>query len=357
MERAEILKWLQVTDEVTLEELWKRADAARSEHVGDAVHLRGLIEISNTCRRLCGYCGLRADNVDLTRYRMTTDEIVACAKEGESYGYGTAVLQAGEDPGLDPDEVVTMIQRIKAETKLAVTLSLGEHDDAIYQKWKDAGADRYLLRYETSDPDLFQAIHPPLNNKPSLDRIAILKRLRTMGYEIGSGIMIGIPGQSWELLADEILKFKEIDLDMVGVGPFLPHPATPMGQEGWMPPMDPGENQVPNDELTTRKVVALTRIILPKANLPATSALATINTKSGREHALQGGANVVMPNLTPVDYRKHYEIYPAKACIYETAGECRVCLQGRIRRIGRHVGDGQGASPAFSSRLEVEEGV
>lgn len=342
MNPEEIIVWLRCTDESELARLWSMADRTRLENVGTDVHLRGLIEISNFCRRGCGYCGIRADNTSLERYRMTQDEIMACATEALGYGYGTVVLQAGEDPGITGEWMANLIRRIKNETGLAVTLSLGERSDDEFRAWRDAGADRYLLRFETSSRRLYDLIHPPVPDVVS-DRIAMLGRLRDMGYEIGSGIMIGIPGQTYAELARDIEMFRELDLDMVGVGPYIPHQATPLGSLGAVVPSSEIE-QVPNTEEMTYKVIALTRLVCPKSNIPSTTALATLNTASGRELGLMRGANILMPNMTPPKYRALYEIYPAKVCIDETAADCRSCMSRRIKSIGRNVGSGRGDS-------------
>ena len=338
--RDEILGWLRQADAARLEDLWRQSDEVRRRSVGATVHLRGLIEISSFCVRQCGYCGLRAGNSALERYRMTEEEILGCARQAVQYGYGTVVLQAGEDYGIATEWLGSVVRRIKAETRLAVTLSLGERPAGDLAEWRRAGADRYLLRFETSDPDLYRAIHPSLPDRPS-DRLAILRILRDLGYEIGSGVMIGIPGQSFESLANDIDTFRSLDLDMIGVGPYIRHPATPLGRGEWRRRL-PGGQQVPGTELMVYKVVALTRLVCPEANIPSTTALATINRENGRERGLMRGANVVMPNLTPPRYRAKYEIYPGKACINETAQACRGCLRHRIEALGRSVGTGPG---------------
>jgi biotin synthase len=340
MNKNEILRWLRETDAARLSELWQRADEVRRAQVGDAVYLRGLVEISNFCARQCAYCGLRAGNNLLARYRMLGDEIIAAAQRAVEYGYGTVVLQSGEDYGLTADWLTEIIRRIKSETPLAVTLSLGERPDRELAAWRAAGADRYLLRFETSDRNLFAEIHPPLGDR-KCDRLAILRRLKALGYEIGSGIMVGIPGQTYASVANDIDLFRSLDLDMIGIGPFIPHPGTPLGTGFKIFPPVNGE-QVPNTELMVYKTLALTRLVRPDANIPATTALATINKKNGRELGLQRGANVFMPNLTPLKYRRLYEIYPAKACIAETDVKCNGCLSARIGAIGRHLGRGQG---------------
>jgi len=340
MNRSEILLWLKEEEEGRLEELWHQADTVRRENVGDEVHLRGLIEISNYCVRQCGYCGLRAGNKELERYRMKEEEIMACVEEAERCGYGTVVLQSGEDDGIETEWLANTVHRIKAETPLAVTLSMGERPDKDLEAWRKAGADRYLLRFETSDPDLYHLIHPSLSGR-SRHRVEILRRLRSMGYQIGSGVMIGIPGQTYESLAGDIEIFRGLDLDMVGVGPYIPHPETPVATGEWKF-FIPDEEQVPNTEDMTYKLIALTRMLCPEANIPSTTALATINIEQGRELGLMRGANVVMPNLTPSKYRALYEIYPSKACIRETAWECHSCLTHRIQSIGRRAGVGRG---------------
>ena len=375
MERAGILEWLREDGAARLEELWRLADATRRENVGNAVHLRGLVEISNHCVRACAYCGLRAPNRALARYRMTADVILACARQAVELGYGTVVLQSGEDCGLTRGWVASLIRHIKAETPLAVTLSLGERPDADLAAWRAAGADRYLLRFETSNPALYARIHPPLTHQAvpghasrvtrhasSNPRIAILCRLRQLGYEAGSGVMIGIPGQTFDDLADDILLFRELDLDMIGVGPYLPHPATPLGQQSEIGNRKTGiSGQVPNTELMTYKVLALTRLTCPWANIPSTTALATLNRASGRELGLARGANVVMPNLTPPQYRALYEIYPAKACLYEPPEEFDAALKRRILALGRSIGTGPGHArnhrPAALAASALDRGV
>ncbi len=333
--------WLRETDERKLDQLWAAADAVRKENVGNAVHLRGLIEVSNYCVRRCTYCGLAADNKQTVRYRMNADEIFACAEEAASYGYGTVVMQAGEDYGIEAKWLADIVKHIKAELPLAVTLSMGERPFEDIELWRQAGADRYLLRFETSDRKLYELIHPPLGNQ-KLDRFDILHQLRKLGYETGSGVMIGIPGQTYTTLANDIDTFRRYDMDMVGVGPYIANPLTPLGRSEIAINIA-SEDQVHNTELMTYKVVALTRLVCPEANIPSTTALAAINKKSGRELGLMRGANVVMPNVTPVEYRTKYEIYPGKACLNETAKQCQGCLASRIASIGRTISTGHGS--------------
>jgi biotin synthase len=333
----EIVGWLRESDPAALATLFARADDVRRTHVGDDIHLRGLIEISSYCVRQCHYCGLRAAR-PMPRYRMSREEILAGARSAVELGFGSVVPQSGEDFGIEAEWLAEVLRTIKNETPLAITLSLGERLPDELRLWRDGGADRYLLRFETSDPALYAAIHPQRGAAVS-DRVSLLGELRDLGYEIGSGVMVGIPGQTHEMLARDIELFESLDLDMVGIGPFLAHPDTPLGAPNVA---TAGTDQVPSSEWMVLKAVALTRLVCPEANLPSTTALATINTVDGREHGLESGANVFMPVLTPAPYRQMYQIYPGKACIDEDATQCNSCLRARIERLGRTVGTGPG---------------
>ena len=338
--KTDLLEWLRESRPSRLRELYERADSVRREHVGDAVHLRGLIEISSHCLRQCMYCGLRLANCDLPRYRMTREEILNCALQAERLGYGTVVMQAGEDDLLTAEWIEEIVWWIKRETRLAVTLSMGERQEDELQRWRSAGADRYLLRFETSDENLFRVIHPQrFAGRP--DRLSLLRLLKHLGYEAGGGVMVGIPGQSFESLANDILTFRALSLDMIGIGPYIAHAATPLGSGALRPAVAPSE-QVPSSEEMVYKMIALTRIVCPDTNIPSATALATINKIDGRKRGLKAGANVVMPNLTPSKYRRLYEIYPAKACIDESAVDCNQCLRGQIHSLGRFAGRGPG---------------
>jgi biotin synthase len=347
----DILAWLREDNPERLKQLWAWADETRRLNVGDTIHLRGLVEISSRCIRQCAYCGLRAGNHSLVRYRMSPEEILESARQAVAFGYGTVVLQAGEDFGLTCEWVTDVVRQIKNETSLAVTLSLGERTEAELDTWREAGADRYLLRFETSDPGLFELIHPRRDQRAA-GRIALLRHLRQLGYEVGSGIMVGLPGQTYESLARDIDLFRRLDLDMIGIGPFIPHPQTPLGS-GELKPFAAPDQQAPNSELMVYKAVALTRLVRPDAHIPSTTALATINKRNGRELGLQRGANVLMPNLTPVKYRKLYEIYPAKVCIEETGNACNGCLRTRISMIGRQIARGPGGRKRRITQVEV----
>jgi biotin synthase len=340
LNREEVLKWLYETDPARLNELYHKADAVRRAYVGDEIHLRGLIEISNYCLQNCAYCGLRRENIAVERYRMSDLEIMDCVDEAVRRGYGTIVLQAGEDYGLETDWIANLVRKIKAETPLAVTLSLGERFPDELAEWRKAGADRYLLKFETSDMALYERIHPALPNR-IYSRRGLLRILNDLGYEVGSGIMVGLPGQSYNALVNDIFLFQEMNLDMIGVGPFLPHPQTPLGQDATYAKL-PADEQVPNTEEMTYKVVALTRLLCPSANIPSTTSLASINREQGRKLALQRGANVVMPNLTPATYRLCYEIYPEKICFHEDPDSEHAQLMQLFAELGRPVGSGPG---------------
>ena len=232
-----------------------------------------------------------------------------------------------------------------------MTLSLGERRHDELKLWRSAGADRYLLRFETSDNNLFRMIHPQRSaGGPS--RLTLLQKLKSMGYEAGGGVMVGIPGQSYESLANDILMFHSLDLDMIGIGPYIAHSATPLGT-GALRPAIAASEQVESSEEMVYKMIALTRIVCPAANIPSTTALATINRIDGRKLGLKAGANVVMPNLTPVKYRRLYEIYPDKACIEESATDCNQCLRGQIHSLGRFAGQGQGGRGAIENISSV----
>ncbi|MBN2424049.1 MAG: [FeFe] hydrogenase H-cluster radical SAM maturase HydE [Calditrichaceae bacterium] len=349
LSKTEIITWLKEDDPEKLNELWQHANSMRREHVGDEVHLRGIIEISNFCCRKCAYCGISVLNHDLQRYRMDLEEIVACAGEIENYGFGTVVLQSGEDFFLTKEWIAELITKIKTITNLAVTLSFGERIGDELVAWKEAGADRYLLKIETGNPDLYRKIHPR-QNSPWENRIDLIRFLAAAGYETGSGIMVGIPGQTFEDLADDLLLLQELNIDMLGIGPFIPHPGTKLGQEYRHLRND--KNQAPNSEIMVYKVNALIRILCPDINIPTTTALATINKTSGRELSLSRGANVIMPNMTPVNYRKLYEIYPGRICLEEFGEEAVEAIRGRIFSSGRKISTGQGPSPSYLYKLK-----
>lgn len=305
--------------------LFSLADKIRKENVGDEVHLRGLIEFSNICKRTCKYCGLRCENKDIDRYRIEPDDIIFYAQKAVDMGYKTIVLQSGEDEYYSRELLCKIIKGIKT-LDVALTLSIGERCFDDYKAFKDCGADRYLIRIETTDKELYKKMHPHMSFE---NRVRCLKDLWKLGYEVGTGCLVGLPGQTIESLANDILFFKEINADMVGIGPFIAHPHTPL------------KDCLNGDFTLALKVMALTRILLKNINIPATTAMETLN-QNGRIIALQSGANVVMPNVTTTEYRAKYEIYPNKICINENPSQCFNCVSGKIRSIGRSVSTGYG---------------
>ena len=323
--RKEIIDILK--DDSKNDWLFSYADKIRKENVGNDVHLRGLIEFSNICKNSCKYCGLRKENSTIDRYRIEKDEILEIAKNAVSMGYRTIVLQSGEDAFYSTDKMIEIINVIK-EFDVAVTLSIGERSFEDYKAFKQAGADRYLIRIETTNRKLYEKMHP---NMDFDNRIRCLEDLKELGYEVGTGCLVGLPNQTIESLADDILFFKEIGADMIGIGPFIPHPQTPL------------KDTEKGSFTLALKVMALTRIMLPDINIPATTAMETLNP-NGRIIALQSGANVVMPNVTSTQYRAKYEIYPNKICINDKPEKCRGCIGAKIESIGRKVATNYGFS-------------
>lgn len=323
LERTEILKLLK--DETLNEELFKAADEVREKYLGNVVHLRGIIEFTNICRQNCMYCGLRRDNKNLKRYRLTEDEIVNLAEKAVGYGYKTIVIQGGEDSYFTVERMTRIIKRIKS-LGIALTLSLGEKTYEEYKAFKDAGADRYLIRIETTNNQLYNYLNPGMTLE---NRMRCTKDLGDLGYEVGTGNMIGLPNQTLESIADDITYFKKINADMVGIGPFIPNQDTPL-------------KDATGGTLTLAlKVVAITRLLLPDINIPATTAMESLEP-NGRIKALQSGANVVMPNVTEGEYRKLYALYPGKICTGDTPSHCRGCITSKITSIGRVISDGPG---------------
>lgn len=316
--RNDIIEILK--DDLNNDWLFSLADKIRKEYVGDEVHLRGLIEFSNICKRQCKYCGLRCEDKFIDRYRISKENIISYAEHAVNMGYKTIVLQSGEDEYYNTDLMCEIIAGIK-KLGVALTLSIGEKTYEEYKAFKEAGADRYLIRIETTDKTLYNQMHP---NMDFYNRVRCLKDLGRLGYEVGTGCLVGLPNQTIESLADDILFFKEINADMVGIGPFIPHPHTPL------------KDSATGSFTLALKVMALTRILLKDINIPATTAMETLNP-NGRIIALQSGANVVMPNVTTTEYRAKYEIYPNKICINENPDKCKGCISAKIQSIGRTV--------------------
>ncbi|HRR32695.1 MAG TPA: [FeFe] hydrogenase H-cluster radical SAM maturase HydE [Kiritimatiellia bacterium] len=309
--------------------IYQAADALRLRTMGQVVHLRGIIEFSNVCKNHCWYCGIRCDNTQVGRYRMSPEEILDVAHRAKKWGCGTVVLQSGEDPFFTAGLLSDIVGRIKNETGLAVTLSVGVRSRDELAQIKAAGCDRYLLRFETTSNALFSAIHP---DESFEHRVQCLTDLRELGYQVGSGFMIGLPGSTAEMIANDILFATGLKLDMIGCGPFLAHPDTPLAGKPLL-----------EDRGMYYKAIALLRLLNPRAHIPATTAFDALDPE-GRNLVLKRGANVFMPNLTPGRYRKQYQLYPNKPCVDEEGEDCALCVRGRLFALGRELGTGPGHS-------------
>lgn len=294
------------------------ADRVRREQVGDLVHIRAIIEFSNTCRRACRYCGLRAQNTALPRYRMSIEEIAACAKQAAAAGYKTVVLQSGEDSAYTAAQLCRLIKEVKA-AGLTVTLSVGERPYSELQAFYEAGAARYLLKHETADETLYRQLHPDSTLKA---RIECLRNIKRVGFETGGGFMVGLPNQTEEILAKDLLLLREVGCDMAGIGPFIPNPQTPL------------LNASGGSAEQTLRAVAAARLLLPRANLPATTSLGVAD-KRRRFLVFGAGANVIMKKVTPWRYRRDYEIYPADLGPVNDIESDRRQLERDIRALGR----------------------
>ena len=312
----------------------KKAQEISKQIFGNKVYIRGIIEFSNFCRNNCLYCGIRAGNTNLKRYRLTEEQILSCCESGYTYGYRTFVLQSGEDPYYDDNRLCQLVEKIRNRyPDCAITLSLGERSYDSYKKLKEAGADRYLLRHETADEDHYHLLHP--KELSFQNRMACLQNLKSLGYQVGCGFMVGSPYQTPRCLAKDLLFIADFKPHMVGIGPFIPHNATPFKDK-------------PSGTLKqTLLMLSLIRITLPDVLLPATTALGTIDPQ-GREKGILAGANVMMPNLSPTEVRKLYLLYDNKICTTEQSEQCRFCLEQRLELIGYKVVVGRGDS----SRLQ-----
>lgn len=331
----EIVDKVKRRQDITLEEFRMIMETASKEEMeylvstarkvadsiyGKNVYVRGLIEFTNYCRNDCYYCGIRRSNKEAERYRLTEEQIMECCQMGYELGFRTFVLQGGEDPYFTDDRICEIIKNIKNRYEdCAITLSIGEKSRASYQRYFEAGADRYLLRHETANECHYRKLHPA---ELSLEnRKRCLWNLKEIGYQVGAGFMVGSPGQTMETLYEDIRFIKELQPHMVGIGPFIPQHSTPFK----------GEKAGTLEE--TLKLLSIIRLIHPKVLLPATTALGTIHPM-GREKGILAGANVVMPNLSPVSVRKKYELYDNKICTGDEAAECKNCLQSRMEKIG-----------------------
>jgi len=331
--------------------IFEMAAAIKEEYVGKKVFYRGLIEFSNICGKNCLYCGIRAGNKNTHRYEVEEHEVIDAARYAWDNKFGSVVIQAGER---SDKKYVERIERIVHEIKtlsngeLGITLSLGEQSEETYRRWFKAGAHRYLLRIEVSNPELYPMYHPHNKKHDYKARLNCLHLLRKVGYQVGSGVMIGLPFQSVEDLADDLLFFREHDIDMLGMGPYIEHEGTPLYiyRDKLLPKMD--------RFYLALKMVAILRIMMKDINIAATTAMQAIDPL-GREKAVKVGANIIMPNLTPTKYREDYLLYEDKPCTDEDAEECKRCLEARIHMAGSEVGYGEwGDSKHFEKRKKDE---
>ena len=316
-------QWIQLLSERSEEtDQYARdlGNKVRQQIYGNVIYVRGLIEFTNYCKNDCYYCGIRRSNKNAQRYRLTEEDILLCCQQGYELGFRTFVLQGGEDGYYTDERLLSIIHKIKAEyPDCALTLSIGEKSEESYRDYREAGVDRYLLRHETADEEHYGKLHP--SSMSCEHRKNCLRTLKKLGFQTGAGFMVGAPYQTVENLADDFLFLKELNPEMVGIGPFIPHQDTPFY----------GEKSGTLED--TLFYLALLRLMLPHALLPATTALGTIHPK-GREMGVLSGANVVMPNLSPVSVRKKYMLYDGKICTGDEAAECRYCLSRRMEQIG-----------------------
>jgi len=346
LSKADLVQLLRL-DEHGRKLLFAKAGEVKEKNVGNKVYYRGLIEFSNICAKNCYYCGIRAGNTNARRYEITKDEILDAARYAFDNKFGSIVIQAGErSDKVFVNSITDVVAKIKSLTngELGITLSLGEQSEETYKRWFDAGAHRYLLRIEVSNPQLYQKYHPQTEIHDFQKRVECLLSLRNVGYQVGSGVMIGLPFQTIEDMADDLIFFRDYEIDMVGMGPYLEHEDTPMYAH--------------KDELLSKserfylslKMVAILRIMMKDINIAATTAMQAIDPM-GREKAIKVGANIIMPNLTPTKYREDYAIYNNKPCVDEDADDCKKCLEARIHMAGGQIGYGEwGDSKHFEKR-------
>jgi biotin synthase len=332
--------------------IYSKAAEIKQKYVGNKVYFRGLVEFSNICNKNCYYCGIRAKNLNVERYMVEEEEVINAARYAYESGYASMVLQSGERNDRRFVEMISsLLDKINKVTdnKMGITLSLGEQTEETYRKWMELGARRYLLRIESSNRDLYHKIHPVDATHDYDSRLNCLKTLKKLGYQVGTGVMIGLPFQTVENLADDLLFFKEFDIDMCGMGPYIEHEDTPLWEYR--------DQLLPKEERfnLSLKMVALLRIMMKDINIAATTAMQTLD-KMGREKAIKVGANIIMPNLTPVKYRESYLLYEDKPCIDEEASECKNCLEARIHIAGAEIGYNEwGDSIHYKNKNQADE--
>lgn len=320
LDKNEFIQLLKKYDEATSQYLFEKARQVSTSNFGNSIYTRGLIEFTNYCKNDCYYCGISRSNKKADRYRLSLEDIMSCCKTGYELGFRTYVLQGGEDGHYSDVDIVEIIKSIKqGYPDCALTLSIGEKSYDSYKKYYEAGADRFLLRHETADEEHYNKLHP--TELSLANRKKCLYNLKEIGFQVGTGFMVGSPYQTAENLAEDLLFIKEFNPHMVGIGPFIPHHDTKFA------------NEAQGSLELTLLLIGIIRLMLPKALIPATTALGTINPQ-GREKGILAGANVVMPNLSPVSVRKKYALYDDKICTGEEAAECRFCLNNRMEKIG-----------------------
>ncbi len=346
LEKPDLIRLLQSSeDERKL--IFKKAAEIKEKFVGNKVYYRGLIEFSNLCGKNCFYCGIRSGNKNAHRYELSEDEVLQAAKYAWENSFGSVVIQAGERSGKNfVGRIENLVRKIKefSNGELGITLSLGEQTEETFRRWFDAGAHRYLLRIEVSNPDLYHRYHPSNKTHDYNARLRSLYLLRQLGYQVGTGVMIGLPFQTPDDLADDLIFMREHDIDMVGMGPYIEHVDTPMYKYR--------DQLIPKIErfILSLKMVAILRIMMKDINIAATTAMQAIDPM-GREKSIKVGANIIMPNLTPSRYREDYLLYEDKPCTDEDAEECKRCLEARIHMAGGEIGYGEwGDSKHFRRR-------
>lgn len=338
--KKELKEIIYSTDEKQISDLKTEAREITDNIFGKDIYIRGLIEFTNYCKNNCYYCGIRCQNNNIIRYRLTKEEILLCCEDGYNLGFRTFVLQGGEDMAFTDDYICEIVSEIKGKYEdCAVTLSIGEKSKESYKAFFDAGADRYLLRHETAHKKHYEMLHP---KEMSFDnRKRCLYNLKEIGYQTGCGFMVGSPYQTIDTLYEDLKLINELEPEMVGIGPFIPQKDTPFGDK------QPGTLEM------TLRLLSVIRIMHNKVLLPATTALGTIHPQ-GRELGILAGANVVMPNLSPREVRDKYTLYDNKICTGEEAAECRGCLENRIRNIGYNIVVGRGDYPGVNSKLKSD---
>ena len=342
---TELRLLLEVEDEAVLEQIFQEAYRIKLKYIGNKVYFRGIIEFSNICAKDCLYCGIRKSNKNVERFKMAEDDIVKSALWTYENDYGSLVIQGGEIESPEHSSFIErIVKRIKTETagKLGITLSLGEQTPEVYQRWFAAGAHRYLLRIESSNEELYKKLHPASHSFQQ--RVSCIRELKKIGYQTGTGVIMGLPGQTSEDMVNDILFFEREDIDMLGMGPYIVHNETPLAKQ---------VNNFDKEKqfMLGLKMIAVCRIYLKDVNIAAATALQALNPQ-GRELGVQVGANIVMPNITDTKYRANYQLYDGKPCLDENSSMCKGCLQRRIENVNETIGYGEwGDSPHFLKKI------